>query len=75
MQTIPNHLDEKYLLPLITANGGFTAANFMLGWKPVEKFETGIRKTVEWYLANPDWVAHVQSGAYREWVSKQYSAA
>ena len=44
-----------------------------LGWKPAETFETGIRKTVEWYLANPDWVAHVQSGAYREWVNKQYS--
>jgi dTDP-D-glucose 4,6-dehydratase len=36
-----------------------------LGWKPAETFETGIRKTVQWYLANPDWVAHVQSGAYR----------
>ncbi|MEK7346986.1 MAG: dTDP-glucose 4,6-dehydratase [Pseudomonadota bacterium] len=46
-----------------------------LGWKPAETFETGIRKTVEWYLANPEWVAHVQSGAYREWVQKQYSAA
>jgi dTDP-glucose 4,6-dehydratase len=46
-----------------------------LGWKPAETFETGIRKTVEWYLANPDWVAHVQSGAYREWVSKQYAGA
>jgi dTDP-glucose 4,6-dehydratase len=44
-----------------------------LGWKPAETFETGIRKTVEWYLANPDWVAHVQSGAYREWVSKNYA--
>ncbi len=43
-----------------------------LGWKPAETFETGIRKTVEWYLANPEWVAHVQSGAYREWVNKQY---
>ncbi len=46
-----------------------------LGWKPAETFETGIRKTVEWYLANPEWVQHVQSGAYREWVSKQYSAS
>jgi dTDP-glucose 4,6-dehydratase len=46
-----------------------------LGWKPAETFETGIRKTVEWYLANPDWVAHVQSGAYRDWVQKQYSAS
>ena len=46
-----------------------------LGWKPAETFETGIRKTVEWYLANPEWVQHVQSGAYREWVQKQYSAS
>jgi dTDP-glucose 4,6-dehydratase len=44
-----------------------------LGWKPAETFETGIRKTVEWYLANPDWVSHVQSGAYREWVNKNYT--
>ena len=43
-----------------------------LGWKPAETFESGIRKTVQWYLANPDWVAHVQSGAYRDWVQKQY---
>ena len=44
-----------------------------LAWKPAETFDTGIRKTVEWYLANPDWVAQVQSGAYREWVAKQYA--
>ena len=44
-----------------------------LGWKPAETFETGIRKTVEWYLANPEWVAHVQSGSYRDWIGKQYS--
>jgi dTDP-glucose 4,6-dehydratase len=43
-----------------------------LGWKPAETFETGIRKTVAWYLANPEWVAHVQSGAYRDWTTKQY---
>jgi len=43
-----------------------------LGWKPAETFESGIRKTVQWYLANPQWVANVQSGAYREWVGKQY---
>jgi dTDP-glucose 4,6-dehydratase len=46
-----------------------------LGWKPAETFETGIRKTVQWYLDNPDWVANVQSGSYREWVSKQYGEA
>jgi len=43
-----------------------------LGWKPAETFDTGIRKTVQWYLDNPDWVAHVQSGAYRDWIATQY---
>jgi len=46
-----------------------------LGWKPQETFETGIRKTVQWYLDHPDWVAQVQSGAYRDWVATQYGAA
>ena len=45
-----------------------------LGWRPAETFETGIRKTVEWYLANQPWVANVLSGGYREWVSTQYGA-
>ena len=44
-----------------------------LGWKPAETFETGIRKTVQWYLDHPEWVANVQSGSYRDWVQKQYS--
>jgi len=43
-----------------------------LGWRPAETFATGIRKTVAWYLANAGWVENVQSGAYREWVSRQY---
>ncbi|TXL22703.1 dTDP-glucose 4,6-dehydratase [Methylococcaceae bacterium HT2] len=43
-----------------------------LDWKPVETFDTGIRKTVQWYLDNQDWVANVQSGAYRDWVEKNY---
>jgi dTDP-glucose 4,6-dehydratase len=43
-----------------------------LGWKPAETFETGIRKTVQWYLDHQRWVANVTSGAYREWVGKQY---
>ena len=46
-----------------------------LGWKPAETFETGIRKTIQWYLDNPNWVAHVQSGAYKDWVTKQYEGA
>jgi dTDP-glucose 4,6-dehydratase len=45
-----------------------------LGWRPSETFETGLRKTVQWYLNNPEWVANVQSGAYREWLEKQYVA-
>jgi len=46
-----------------------------LGWKPAETFETGIRKTVQWYLSNPEWVAQVQSGSYRDWVQTQYASA
>ena len=45
-----------------------------LGWRPAETFASGIRKTVQWYLDNPQWVAQVQSGAYRDWVAKQYAA-
>jgi dTDP-glucose 4,6-dehydratase len=45
-----------------------------LGWRPAETFETGIRKTVQWYLDNADWAQRVQSGAYRDWVQKQYAA-
>ncbi len=44
-----------------------------LGWKPAETFETGIRKTVRWYLDNEAWVTHVQSGAYRDWVQTNYA--
>ncbi len=43
-----------------------------LGWKPAESFESGIRKTVAWYLDHPQWVASVQSGAYLKWVEQQY---
>jgi dTDP-glucose 4,6-dehydratase len=43
-----------------------------LGWKPAETFETGIRKTVQWYLDNQEWVENITSGAYKDWVTKQY---
>ncbi len=43
-----------------------------LGWTPAETFETGIRKTVQWYLDNSGWVAHVKSGTYKDWLNKQY---
>ena len=45
-----------------------------LGWKPAETFDSGIRKTVRWYLDHPGWVQRVQSGAYRDWVQTQYGA-
>jgi dTDP-glucose 4,6-dehydratase len=44
-----------------------------LGWRPQDTFETGIRKTVEWYLNNQAWVEHVVSGEYKSWVEKQYT--
>ncbi|MFU9046692.1 dTDP-glucose 4,6-dehydratase [Acinetobacter tibetensis] len=43
-----------------------------LGWVPEESFETGLRKTVEWYLSNTEWVHHVQSGEYQSWLSTHY---
>jgi dTDP-glucose 4,6-dehydratase len=43
-----------------------------LGWKPQESFESGLRQTVQWYLDNTDWVAHVQSGSYRNWIDTNY---
>ncbi|MEW5887744.1 MAG: dTDP-glucose 4,6-dehydratase [Pseudomonadota bacterium] len=43
-----------------------------LGWRPRETFASGLRKTVQWYLDNPQWVAHVRSGAYRQWLDQHY---
>ena len=43
-----------------------------LGWQPEESFASGLRKTVQWYLDNPEWVAHVTSGQYRQWVDQHY---
>jgi len=45
-----------------------------LGWRPAETFDTGIRKTVQWYLDHAGWVANVQSGGYRDWLNKNYGA-
>ena len=44
-----------------------------LGWRPAQTFETGIRKTVQWYLDHPDWIKGVVSGSYRDWLHKQYN--
>ena len=43
-----------------------------LGWYPKESLETGLRKTIEWYLDNPEWIKSVQTGEYREWIRKHY---
>ncbi len=45
-----------------------------LGWRPQETFESGLRKTVQWYLAHGDWVANVTSGQYRQWIGQHYGA-
>lgn len=44
-----------------------------LGWRPRETFESGIRKTVRWYLENDDWIRDVTSGSYRQWIETHYS--
>ena len=45
-----------------------------LGWRPAETFDSGIRKTVAWYLEHADWVTRIVDGSYREWVEKQYAS-
>ena len=60
----PGH-DRRYAIDA-------TKIHHELGWKPVETFETGIRKTVQWYLDNQEWVKNITSGAYQNWVAKQY---
>ena len=44
-----------------------------LQWKPRETFESGLRKTVEWYLQNPEWIEAVTTGSYRQWIATHYS--
>jgi dTDP-glucose 4,6-dehydratase len=61
----PGH-DRRYAIDA-------TKIEYELGWKPAETFETGICKTVQWYLDNQEWTKGVQSGSYRDWVQKQYS--
>jgi dTDP-glucose 4,6-dehydratase len=60
----PGH-DRRYAIDA-------TKINRELGWMPEETFETGIRKTVQWYLDHQDWVKNVTSGTYKDWISKQY---
>lgn len=62
----PGH-DRRYAID-------FSKIENELGWKPKETFESGMKKTVEWYLANTEWLANVRSGAYKEYYEKQYTA-
>jgi dTDP-glucose 4,6-dehydratase len=62
----PSH-DRRYAIDA-------TKINRELGWKPSETFDSGIRKTVQWYLDNSGWVANVQSGDYRKWLDQNYAS-
>ncbi|MBV5317455.1 MAG: dTDP-glucose 4,6-dehydratase [Desulfobulbaceae bacterium] len=64
VQDRPGH-DRRYAIDA-------TKIEHELGWRPAETFESGIRKTVQWYLDNQTWVQNVTSGTYRHWVDKQY---
>jgi dTDP-glucose 4,6-dehydratase len=60
----PGH-DRRYAIDI-------TKIHKELGWQPAETFETGIRKTVQWYLENQDWIKDITTGAYRDWIEKNY---
>jgi dTDP-glucose 4,6-dehydratase len=65
VQDRPGH-DRRYAIDA-------TKISRDLGWKPAEQFESGLRKTVRWYLENAAWVDSVRTGAYREWIAQNYS--
>jgi dTDP-glucose 4,6-dehydratase len=67
VQDRPGH-DRRYAIDA-------TKIHQELNWKPAETFDSGIRKTVQWYLQNQQWVADVQNGSYRDWINKQYMHA
>jgi len=60
----PGH-DRRYAIDCSRIRGE-------LGWQAKETFESGMRKTIQWYLDNPEWVHSIKTGAYREWMSRQY---
>lgn len=66
VQDRPGH-DRRYAM-------NTTKIERELGWTPRESFESGIRKTVQWYLAHEEWVCDITSGQYREWIERQYSS-
>jgi dTDP-glucose 4,6-dehydratase len=75
------HVPRKNLITYVTDRPGHDRRYAInadkiereLGWRPAETFATGLRRTVEWYLAHQDWVAQVTSGAYRQWIDQNYA--
>jgi dTDP-glucose 4,6-dehydratase len=61
----PGH-DRRYAIDARKINGE-------LGWQPEQQFESGIRRTVEWFLNNLDWVNDIRSGAYQQWIELNYA--
>ena len=64
MKDRPGH-DLRYAID-------FGKINWELGWTPRETFESGLKKTIEWYIDHEKWTQRVQSGAYRQWIDTQY---
>jgi dTDP-glucose 4,6-dehydratase len=60
----PGH-DQRYAINISKINRAF-------GWKPKETFETGLEKTIKWYLENSSWIDSVKTGKYRDWISQHY---
>ena len=80
MQPDSGHVPHSSLITLVKDRPGHDWRYAMdiskiekeLGWSPKETFETGLKKTIQWYLENPRWVESVQTGAYREWINRHY---
>lgn len=78
---LPNHAPHAKLITYVKDRPGHdrryaidaTKMKNELGWEPGEKFETGLRKTVEWYFGNEEWTNNVTTGAYRNWVETNYA--
>jgi dTDP-glucose 4,6-dehydratase len=65
VQDRPGH-DRRYAIDA-------TRIERELGWHPTQTFDSGIRRTIEWYLAHDGWIREVTTGAYRQWIATQYS--
>jgi dTDP-glucose 4,6-dehydratase len=82
-ELLPNspHVPHRNLISFVTDRPGHdrryainaTKIEQELGWRPAETFASGLRRTVQWYLAHQDWVAQVTSGAYRQWIDQNYA--